>query len=63
MADMQNHDENHEHEHEEEHEYKLDIAPIPKIEVDPTGLTPTSPEVISKYLFCTRLSNMPDKQL
>jgi len=52
MADQENHEQNHEHEHEEEHEYKLEIAPIPKIEVNPTGLSPTSPEVISKYATC-----------
>jgi hypothetical protein len=52
MADQENRAENHKHEHEEEHEYKLEETPIRKVEVDLTGLTPTSPEVISKYPAC-----------
>lgn len=33
---------------EEEHEIILEETPIEKIEVDPSTLTPTSPEVISR---------------
>jgi len=33
---------------EEEHEVALEETPIEKVEVDPSTLTPTSPEVISR---------------
>ena len=33
---------------EEEHEVVLEETPIEKVEVDPSTLTPTSPEVISR---------------
>ena len=45
-------DQEHEHEHEQEHEHEHDIVlqetPVEKVEVDPSTLTPTSPEVISR---------------
>ena len=40
----------HEMEHEHEHEHDLvEDTPIEKVEIDPSALSPTSPEVISKY--------------
>lgn len=33
---------------EEEHEIMVEEAPVEKVEVDPSTLTPTSPEVISR---------------
>jgi hypothetical protein len=32
-----------------EHEIALEETPIQKVEINPSTLTPTSPEVISKY--------------
>ena len=34
--------------YENEHEIPVEEAPVEKVEVDPSTLTPTSPEVISK---------------
>jgi hypothetical protein len=42
MADQEN-------EHEHEHDIILEETPIEKVEVDPSTLSPTSPEVISRY--------------
>jgi len=40
----------HENEQEHEHEHELvEEAPIEKVDIDPSTLTPTSPEVICKY--------------
>jgi hypothetical protein len=36
-------------EHEHEHDIVLEETPVEKVEVDPSTLTPTSPEVISRY--------------
>jgi hypothetical protein len=33
---------------QEEHEIMVEEAPVEKVEVDPSTLTPTSPEVISR---------------
>ena len=65
MADQENHAHAPQHEHDEEHEYKLEETPIPRVEIDPTGLTPTSPEVISKYALSSlnQMSNMVGKLL
>jgi len=44
-------DQEHEHEHEQqehEHDIVLVETPVEKVEVDPSTLTPTSPEVISR---------------
>jgi hypothetical protein len=38
------------HENEQEPETKLEETPVEKVEIDPSTLTPTSPEVISKYI-------------
>ena len=43
-------DQEHEHEQEHEHDIILEETPVEKVEVDPSTLTPTSPEVISRYL-------------
>jgi hypothetical protein len=37
------------HENEHEHEIQVEETPIEKVEIDPSTLTPTSPEVISRY--------------
>jgi hypothetical protein len=38
------------HENEQSPETKLEETPVEKVEIDPSTLTPTSPEVISKYV-------------
>jgi hypothetical protein len=38
------------HENEHEHEIEVQETPIEKVEIDPSTLTPTSPEVISRYI-------------
>jgi hypothetical protein len=38
------------HENEHDHEIQVEETPIEKVEIDPSTLTPTSPEVISRYL-------------
>jgi hypothetical protein len=37
-------------ENEHEHEIEVQETPIEKVEIDPSTLTPTSPEVISRYI-------------
>lgn len=44
MADHEN-----ENELEHEHEIQVEETPVEKVEIDPSTLTPTSPEVISRY--------------
>jgi hypothetical protein len=36
------------HDGEHEHEIAVEETPVEKVEVDPSTLTPTSPEVISR---------------
>jgi hypothetical protein len=38
------------HGNEQEPETKLEETQVEKVEIDPSTLTPTSPEVISKYI-------------
>jgi hypothetical protein len=38
------------YENEQEPETKLEETLVEKVEIDPSTLTPTSPEVISKYI-------------
>jgi hypothetical protein len=37
------------HENEQVPETKPEETPVEKVEIDPSNLTPTSPEVISRY--------------
>jgi hypothetical protein len=43
-------DQEHEHEQEHDHDIILEETPVEKVQVDPSILTPTSPEVISRFL-------------
>ena len=43
------------HENEHEHEIQVEETPIEKVEIDPSALTPTSPEVISRYRSQTEM--------
>jgi hypothetical protein len=38
------------HDNEPNPETELEETPVEKVEIDPSTLTPTSPEVISKYV-------------